>query len=245
MSRRGEPVRGRAPRGGFTVLEALVGLLLTGLLTGLVLATLAAQRRVQGALTHRAELLATVRTARHVLGREARAGAGGAGVWAVGPDSVALRSFRGHGLVCPPGEGGGLDVRSMGHRRPHAGDDSVLVVYADAPAQVRALLDVAGGTCAAAPPGAWERWTLSAPVPRGAILVRYFHSGSYHVGAGALRYRTGAAGRQPLTPEILDDGVTAFVPAGPAVDVVLAAERGGGAPVRVRLFPGTAPGGPP
>jgi hypothetical protein len=49
------------------------------------------------------------------------------------------------------------------------------------------------------------RLTLSSDVPtRGLALV--FETGSYSLSDGALRYRRGAAGRQPLTEAIIDDG---------------------------------------
>jgi hypothetical protein len=37
-------------------------------------------------------------------------------------------------------------------------------------------------------------------------LVRLFESGEYHLADGALRYRRGGGGRQPLTPERLGLG---------------------------------------
>lgn len=209
---------------GFTVLEALVGLLLTWLIAGVALTTLSVQRRAQGALTQRAEVLATVRTARHLLGREARAAGPGEGGWVVTGDSLALRAFRGHGTVCPtrtaPDE---LLVAPRGWRQARPEDDSVWVVYPDAPPQVRFLLRVQGwaGPCAAVGEEAWERWTFSAPLPPGGVFVRYFQSSSYHLIDGALRYRTGRGGRQPLTPDVLDADGSGFQPDGAGVEVHL------------------------
>ena len=59
------------------------------------------------------------------------------------------------------------------------------------------------GDCGPGGAAPWDRWTLSGGVPSGAILVRYFEHGSYHLSGSAFRYRRGGAGRQPLTPETL------------------------------------------
>ena len=49
-----------------------------------------------------------------------------------------------------------------------------------------------------------ELWTIDPPVP-GALVARIFERGSYHVSGGALRYRRGMGGRQPLTLDVFDD----------------------------------------
>jgi hypothetical protein len=49
-----------------------------------------------------------------------------------------------------------------------------------------------------------ELWSVDPPVP-GALVVRVFERGSYHVSGGALRYRRGMGGRQPLTLDVFDD----------------------------------------
>lgn len=215
-------------RGGFTVLETIVGLLLGLLLASLALGTLAAQRRTQQALTLRAEILEAVRITRYLLGEEARASRGGGGALSVADDSLALRSFRGGGVVCPGGGGGAvLEVRPRGVRLPQEGLDSVVLIHPTA-APVALLLVERGGApggCRGQGGEGWERWTLSAPAPAGAAFARYFRRGSYHLRQGALRYSTGASGRQPLTPEVLDTRRSRFAihPRGARVSVVPAA----------------------
>ncbi|NJD18675.1 MAG: hypothetical protein FIA95_05250, partial [Gemmatimonadetes bacterium] len=69
-------MRRRTPCGGcagFTVLEALTALLLSFFIMALALSTVARQREVVRRLGTRADGLAVARTARHVLGGEARA----------------------------------------------------------------------------------------------------------------------------------------------------------------------------
>lgn len=48
------------------------------------------------------------------------------------------------------------------------------------------------------------RWTLESPPLTGTLFL-LFESGSYHLAGGALRYRRGESGRQPLTAEWFDD----------------------------------------
>lgn len=198
---------------GFTVLEALVGLLLGWLLLGLVLATLAAQRRAQEALARRADVLAAVRTARHVLGVEVRASVASGSVPAVGEDSMALRSVRGWGPACLASPGSSaVWVRPQGTRGPEEGGDSVAVFSESGVPVTRLLLsrEPSARSCAGGAGAGWERWQLSGALPAGAVYVAYFRRGAYHLSGGALRYRAGESGRQPLTPEALDPTGTGF-----------------------------------
>jgi hypothetical protein len=62
-------------------------------------------------------------------------------------------------------------------------------------------------------PGGARRWRedgrrdgLLVPEPTDPVLGRIFEGGSYHFSGGALRYRRGAGGRQPLTPERVREG---------------------------------------
>jgi hypothetical protein len=201
---------------GFTLAEILVALLLSYLVMALALGMVARQREVVRLLGERAERLAAARTARHVLGQEARA-AMGEGAWAVGPDSLALRAFRGRGLVCPGGVGGAeIHVAAAGTRAPDPEKDSVLLALA---------LVERGPSHAPCPFGSAspERWLLSGPVPRDVVVAGWFERGAYHLSAGALRYRRGLAGRQPLTPEVLRTPGSGFraVPPDVVADLVL------------------------
>jgi hypothetical protein len=164
-------------------------------------------------MTQRAEALAAVRTARNVLHAETRVGDPARDGWGLAPDSLGLRAFRGTALVCsltePSSE---ILVQVEGTRLPDASKDSVLVVGQGGlttalklESRSRAL-----GGCPEGPGGNLERWGLSGEVPPGTVVARYYERGSYHLANGALRYRRGAGGRQPLTPPVFDDRESVF-----------------------------------
>ena len=208
--------------GGVSVLEAVVALLLGVLLMALILSVLVRQREVVAALGRRAEALSTLRTVRVLLRREGRAM--GVGAWQASSDSVALRAFRGTGTACPDPDGATVvRVSPWGVRAPDPAKDSVLVFTSRGEVLLRALVitEAGGGACGPGDAGGRERWTLSEPVPTGAVLVRYFEHGSYHLSGGAFRYRRGEAGRQPLTPEALLTPASRFLPSGTGLHALL------------------------
>lgn len=231
--------------GGFTVMEALVALLLGWLLTALALGTLARQRTVQSGLARRAETLAALRIARHVLRDEVRSGDG---TEAFGGDSVALRAYRGVGVVCAPAPGPrDLVVRVRGIRAPDPAKDSVAVVGAEGGTQVFAL-ELRGPSSVPCPSVAGEgveEWRLSGDVPGEPLVARFFERGSYHLSGAALRYRRGAAGRQPLTPEVLRTPPSHFLVGAPeGVEVELFVQRDDGAAPAHVFSLGRGVGGP-
>jgi hypothetical protein len=210
-------------RGGASVLEAVVALTLGALLLGLVLSVLARQREVVASLAARGEALATARVVRAVLRREARAA--GVGRWWVATDSISMRAFRGSGTVCPTREPAPvLLVRSWGVRAPDPTKDSVLLITERGDVVTRALAETGttpGHSCPGDGSGGWVGWTLSEAAPAGVILARYYERGSYHLSGEAFRYRRGAAGRQPLTPEALRTPESRFVLRGDGVLALL------------------------
>jgi len=219
---------------GFTVAETLVALLLGWGLSYLALSTLARQRTLQVRMTQRAEALAAVRTARNVLHAETRVGDPGRDGWGVAPDSLGIRAFRGTALVCPLTEPSyEILVQVEGTRLPDASKDSVLVVGQGGVTTALKLesRSRAVGGCPEGPGSTLERWGLSGEVPVGTVVARYYERGSYHLANGALRYRRGGGGRQPLTPPVLDDRESAFE------------HRAGGVAVWLRTLPsdGDAP----
>ncbi len=201
-------------RPGFTIVETLVALSLGWLVAFLVLTTLARQRRIQTGLSHRSDGLAAVRMTRAVLVDEALVGAPGRDGWRLSGGSLELRAFRGIALPCTsPTASDELAVRVQGIRLPDPDKDSVLVVDFTGAGPVIAILDRQAGTevdCGGPGPGTLERWRLSGAVPKGALVLRYFERGSYHLSGRALRYLRGQAGRQPLTPEVLSETLTGF-----------------------------------
>ena len=150
-----------------------------------------------------------VRAARVILSAELRHGVA-AQLVAGGGDSLRLRAARGTGAICAA-EGPELVVRYRGVRRPEPAKDSLLLVSASGARVAGAITAVAGtDRCGGAllvrieePPGAGigEGGGAGGLEVPGVALV--FESGTYHVQGGALRYRRGAAGRQPLTEALL------------------------------------------
>ena len=143
---------------------------------------------------------------RSVIGKELRAGVRGRD-W-IGPasDSLSLRAFRGWGPVCGSGtEPGDIVVAYHGERAANPVKDSVLILTADGWRAADLTRRVSGAQpCASDLGGDSEVWTIAPPV-MGALVARIFERGSYHVNGGALRYRRGLGGRQPVTPNVFDD----------------------------------------
>lgn len=213
-------------RGAVSVAE----LVLVFWLYGFVLAGLAAFARAQGRLARaqesalrRAEL---VRTTRVVLAAELRYLAR-ADLRTAGGDSVRVRAVRGVGRVCEA-DGDRLRVDYRGDRLPQPAKDSVLLVLGAAELAAAVTEVEGGGACGGVgvrlllPPG-------GDTLPLVGALALVFETGTYALGDGALRYRLGAGGRQPLTEAVLDDA---------SLDLHAAALR-----LRLRPEPAALPGG--
>lgn len=234
-------------RGGFTLVELVVALALGGIVTASLLGVLSGTRRLAQVHAIRVEWAEALRTAESVLVGELRFLDPRADIYEVGADSLALRAFRGSGVVCRVVNGSIL-VRYQGVRAPEPAKDSLLVV--DAPGRERALpleaSDRMEGGCALRDGESLYRLHAGEIVAVGA-LVLVFESASYHLAASALRYRRGLSGRQPLTAEIVDDGASTFTlyPDEPAFEATLVLEPMGGsgsgntARIRVGLLNGT------
>ena len=206
MRRAEERTGGRA---GVSAPEAIVALLLGLLVVHMGLSTLARLRTTQLRLASRTDGLVAMRAAPHILRRELRDAVPGDD-WSQDGDSLSLRAFRGTALVCPyAGPADELTVTFRGDRRPDPTKDSVVLLDGVGGRVVRALTAVTSGSgsgCMAADSAApLETWRLDAAVPPASVVARLFERGSYHLSAAALRYRRGASGRQPLTPEVWSD----------------------------------------
>lgn len=211
-----------ASRRGSSIVEALTAMLLMLAVTGVALRTLATLRRALANVTENAEVRETGRIARHTLAQELRTGLAGVD-WVVGAgDSVAVRAFRGTGVRCANVSPPMWAVRYNGLRRPDPAKDSVLVLAGDGVWRVAELVRARARPDACGQGSGGEVWELSPAVP-GAVVGRIFERGSYHVAAGAFRYRPGRGGRQPLTAQVLRTGVGA------------SGVSGGGAGVDLRL----------
>lgn len=225
---------------GFTFVESLVAMLLASLLMSLCVAATAAVRGDVRQLISQRDRVALERFTRALLAAELRGSRRDTDWVAPGGDSLVLRAFRGWAVLCPDSGDAVLSV-PRGVRRPDAEKDSVLVLDARGawvPARlVRRVVTEDG--CGSA--GGWvERWTLS-PAVSGPV-ARYYESGSYHLVAGALRYRRGRGGRQPLTSALLTRA--SFLRAGLRSDLELGLimEEGVGSPQPTATIWNAAPG---
>ena len=177
----------------------------------LVLAALAGFTRDHGRLARRqAELLRfqeARRTTVTVLGRELRALAP-VDLRLEGGGALAVRAVRGEGAVCARA-GERVEVRYRGARRPDPRKDSVLLVGSGVEEVVglRGVLEEARA-CG----GAGETLTLEREPGVLPLVALVFESGTYHVGDGALRYRLGQGGRQPLTERAFSGDVLRDAP---------------------------------
>jgi len=194
----------RAIRHGWSLPETLVALLLGLVLVHLGLDSLTRLDAARRRMAARAEALVALRVSRHVLRRELRHGLRGED-WELVADSLRLRAFRGAGLVCASDSTGpGIVVAYEGSRAPDPSKDSVLLLTAAGGREARAL-----AAAAPYPPPCFrgdsrpaQTWRLDRPAPPDVLAARVFERGSYHLSQAALRYRRGASGRQPLTPEV-------------------------------------------
>lgn len=199
-----------ALRAGVSLVEALAALTLSSLVVSLVVGVCVAQMRLARVTASRAIATETARTVTTVLAGEARRSIA-MDVRAFSTDSLAIRSFRGAALPCGSAAGA-VHVRFTGDRLPDPAKDSVLVV-ATPHEHTLGLIDsraVADAACQPAPRETVLAWRLEGTVPVPSVLL-LFESGTYHLSSGALRYRLGNAGRQPLTAEALRHPFTQFV----------------------------------
>ena len=211
-------------------MEAVVALLLGGFLLHLGLTTMHQLQLHEARTRNRRDALLAERIARVVLrGELARAD----GTWRVGEDSVALRSYRGTGIVCGPGPATGeLIVAYRGDRLPDPRKDSVELTTETGVVSVFALASTEPGTGACPGAAAGEetmRWSVDGLVPLDVVMARVFESGTYHLVGSALRYRIGRGGRQPLTPRVWEDERTGFGVGDAAVRLELHRRAGYGA----------------
>jgi hypothetical protein len=181
---------------------SLAELLLVTVLFAIVLAALARAARDQNrlaALQHdRLRYEEAIRTAAIILGTELRL-LTAADIPAMASDSVRIRAFRGGGAVCF-GDADGVRLRYRGTRLPDPERDSVLVVW-ETGEDVFAVQSVA----AADECGDALHLRLDRPAGRPGGYALVFETGAYTLSDGAVRYRRGQGGRQPLTEALLGD----------------------------------------
>jgi hypothetical protein len=189
---------------GFSLPEILVALLLGLLVVHLGLDSLTRLNAARERIAARTDALVALRVGRHVLRREMRHGLMGTD-WEVGGDSISIRAFRGAALVCRnDSTDARLVVSYAGDRAPDPTKDSVLLLTAEGRGEVRALEATAPPPvpCVGLDTAGAASFHLDDGAPRGIVALKLFERGSYHLSDAALRYRRGASGRQPLTPEV-------------------------------------------
>lgn len=189
----------RGGAAGWSLPEVVAALLLTGLLALAAAGAVEGHRRVLDRLVASAVEDEAVRVVRGVLRDELRGG--GVVVAEAGGDSLPLRAYRAGARVCGPAAGSQWRVESWGLRRGDPEKDSVEILGADGRRRTARLVRVWGPPAPCALSGG-EIWRIDPPQDVPPVLLLAFERGGYHLAAGALRYRRGAGGRQPLTPEL-------------------------------------------
>jgi len=192
---------------GFTLVEAMVALLLLGIVVQGGWAVFSNFRVAAERTALAAQGLETVRTVGWVLSEELDGARAGQDWWPSSDSSVSLRAFRGVAWVQEWENEGQVRVCYRGIRNPNPQKDSILTLSQEGVWVPRALEDrvrsVSG--CAGENQGWVEIWQVEKGA-RGWRLARVFEVGSYHFSKGAFRYRVGEGGRQPLTAENLAIG---------------------------------------
>ena len=183
---------------GATLLDALLAVLLGSLLLTAALRVLVGVQGGTLALVARSDRLQAVRLTEAVARIDGPGRAGGES-----GESLEVQAFRGTGVACPVG--GGLVV-VRGVRLPDPRKDSVRILGDDGRWRGHRLVSAEHRPeeeCPVSGPGRRQRWTMDPEPEMPWVAGRYFERGSYHLADGALRYRRGRGGRQPLTPELL------------------------------------------
>jgi hypothetical protein len=221
---------------GYSLVEAVIALVLGVLLCAVLAAVLATGQRAAAAYAAAVDRVEARRVAVLVVGGDVRPLLPDEDL-AVESGTLLLRAMRGVAITCGIEEGT-LLVRYRGVREPDPGKDSLVVVRSDGDAVVplEASTRVAPGPCLSSPEEQLYRWRAGDAAPGGSTLLLLFEHGSYHLSGGALRYRRGEGGRQPLTPEVFRDGASRFE-AGPGwIGLHLAdGEAAGRPPFRAHL----------
>lgn len=185
-----------AYRRGATLIELVLVLSLFSLVLGGLARFVAGHGRLARTQLEAARFAEAVRASRLILAGEVRT-ASAQDILAAGPDSVRVRAFRGGGGVCSV-SGTQVEVRYHGYRQPDPTKDSVALVTALGE-EYRAVEGVSDAGCG----GEGLLLTLDAAPASDPAFILLFETGAYHLADGALRYRRGMSGRQPLVEAVL------------------------------------------
>lgn len=190
-----------------TLLETLMAVTLSSMVTATGVAVICAQARVANQATTRSEGNDGKRAAGLILRAELAAIDPHSDVRSVARDSITTRVFRGIATVC--GRRDSLTiVRYDGLRLPDPAKDSALQLVVENAASIRRVLEQ--GSCVQHTNDRVLTLVLSEPATLGSMWL-IFESGSYQLHTNALRYRRNAENRQPITAEIVDVRNSAFL----------------------------------
>jgi hypothetical protein len=189
------------------------------------------QNRLAALQRDRVRYQEAARTGLIVLGAELRF-TSASDISATSDDSVRLRAFRGGGQVCGA-QNGSVRVVYRGVRQPDPAKDSVLLLGPDG-VETRRIESVRQSTDC----GGSLELVMDEPARASAAYTLLFETGAYVLADGAVRYRRGAGGRQPLTEPVFRD--MAFQGDAGALHLHLPPDpdslpRLAGAPVRARI----------
>jgi hypothetical protein len=222
-------------RPGYSTIELLWALLLGALVAGAAFTLLQTQSRLARSASDSAETSDALRTAAQVLSAETRWLVSARDVRALSTDSLSLRAFRGTGVVCALDPAYGGVVRYQGTRDPDPSKDSVLIERgANTELSAVVLGVVLNAACGGDPA---VKLAVNQRLEVGDVVL-VFESGNYYLTSGALRYRIGNGGRQPVTADLFDNRRTAFntTPGAWSAALQTLAQRGrGAASAHVRL----------
>lgn len=196
-------------RPGFTIAELVVALTIGGLLCTAIATAFTGTQRFARLHGERAAIAEARRVTSMILSAELRYLEPDLDLDYVGEDSLVLRNYRGTAIVCES-VGEVVTVRYRGMRAPDPEKDSVAIVGTPGPSRLLESAPASTG-CAAHAGESLYRWRLERSPATGELLLLYEH-GSYHLVGGALRYRRGLSGRQPLTAELFDDDLVGLNP---------------------------------
>jgi type II secretory pathway component PulJ len=222
------PAARRSVRPGHSLAELVVALTIAGALGLILAAILSGAQSFTRSYRERVRAVEATRVASTIMGAELRYLEPEQDLRSLEDRSMELRNFRGVAVVCAAA-GEAVSVRYRGLRAPDPVKDSVVGMGTVRPSELLASAPVTSG-CPRLSNESLYLWTLAEPPGPGELLL-LFESGSYHLAGGALRYRRGESGRQPLTAELFDDAEIAFRPVDPAgIELVLATTAPAGTP---------------
>lgn len=198
----------RTDRAGHTLVEALVAMVLTGLVATALAGAFVTAAHSAARLAQRLALDDATRTTASVLPAELRAVWPASDLGAMTADSIAFRIFRGVLITCDSAAGS-VSGWYRGLRALDPRKDSLLWLR---PAGRDTVQSASGVNVTASCPdrAGWQRLSVSGPAAPPASLLLAFERGGYHLQGSALRYSRGRAGRQPVTGSLLATPPSAF-----------------------------------